>query len=65
MTKKTVETVSDNKATIKQILTLLHGETLEDAKNILDAVAAVLKSGLVDAESLKDAVDDIAESTLE
>ena len=59
MTKKQTETVSENKATIKQIITLLNGETLEDAKNILDAVAAVLKSGLVDAESLKDAVDDI------
>ena len=59
MTKKQTETVSENKATIKQIITLLNGETLEDATNILDAVAAVLKSGLVDAESLKDAVDDI------
>ena len=59
MTRKQTETVSENKATIKQIITLLNGETLEDAKNILDAVAAVLKSGLVDAESLKDAVDDI------
>jgi len=62
MTKKQAEKVIDElgcKETVKQILTLLNGETLEDAKNILDAVSVVLKSGLVDADSLKDVVDDL------
>ncbi len=61
MTKKTANTVAERKDTVKKIITLLNGETLEDAKNILDAVSDILKSGLVDAESLKDVVDDVAE----
>lgn len=63
MTKKQAEKTIDElgcKETVKQILQLLNGETLEDAENILDAVSVVLKSGLVDAETLKDVVDDLS-----
>lgn len=60
MTKKQAQQVIDErKDTVKEIITLLNGETLEDAKNILDTVTFILKSGLVDAETLKDVVDDL------
>lgn len=60
MTKKqAAKTIDERKDTVKEILQLLNGETLEDAENILDAVSVVLKSGLVDAETLKDVVDDL------
>lgn len=46
------------KDAVKQILTLLNGESYEDAKKILDAVAVYLKLGtFVDADLIKDIVD--------
>lgn len=50
------------KDAVKQILTLLNGESYDDAKKILDAVAVYLKFGtFVDAELIKDIVGGNAE----
>ena len=61
MTKKSAdEVILMNKKAVKAVLDVLNGETLEDAKNILDAAAYYLKAGtVIDAQSVKDYIEDV------